>query len=126
MSQKPDNVSEEEWAFYLENPLEHCVSKLSDSKEFVRYNAIDIIRGLGKDGVGAIEPLANLLVSDEAPHNRAHIAFTLAELSNYLSSDQREVLCDILEEALIHEHSEDPKMELQDALDRIPELPYRE
>lgn len=73
-------IPPEEWPDYDEDPVGHCEAALRYGDDFARFNAADILRGLGRDAESAIPLIAEKMRTDEDEQVRAQCAFALIEI----------------------------------------------
>ena len=57
MPDHPPGYTQEEWDSYLRDPCTWCIRELGSVDRNVRYNAADILRGLGPDAEPALPAL---------------------------------------------------------------------
>jgi HEAT repeat protein len=72
----------EEWEEYNTNPVEWCIKALASDDPDVRFNAVDILRGLCPDAENAITPIAKAL-TDSSPGVRSQAAFALIDFGRH-------------------------------------------
>jgi hypothetical protein len=104
-SDVPEGYTAEQWASYLRDPVSYCITELSNPDADIRFNAIDILRGCGRDAFAAIGPLAKLLGRETVTTNRAHCAFALSDLL-YFQPAEAPLALEPLMSALVDEDAE--------------------
>ena len=123
INQIPDGYTKEEWEAYQNDPAAYCIKELANPDSSVRYNAVDILRGLAFDAVEAIPVLSKLIEKEPDIQVRAHAVFTLKELCYYVEKDKREPTIEALNNLLAKEKEEKVIEEIVDALKDINALP---
>jgi hypothetical protein len=101
---------------YCEDTSGYCLTKLNDSDPTTRFSAIEVLRGLGADGVAAIPRLCELLRDDPDEQVRAHCAFALADLAGF-APEAVSAIQEALERAS-RDASEEVRAEAEAALKR--------
>jgi HEAT repeats len=102
---------------YYENPLEYCLRSLDSLDDLVRFQSVDVLRGLATDGIAAISRLCELLRDDPDEQVRAHCAFALADLAEF-APEAVSAIQEALERASC-DASDEVRVEVEAALGRI-------
>nr|WP_086939929.1 HEAT repeat domain-containing protein [Thaumasiovibrio occultus] len=71
--------------FYAD-PVGHCIKALASCDDDVRFNAADILRGLGKEAAPALLALCHHMLADTDSEVRCQCAFALSELCEQLGA----------------------------------------
>lgn len=99
-----DSYTREEWEEYWNDPAKFCAKQLKSSNASIRFNAADILRGLGADAEPALSALAEGL-QDEDKQVRAQCAFALSDIG-YSLKERAQIVVLPLANALKDEDEE--------------------
>jgi len=104
-----DDYTPEERAAYEEDPVSFCIKELKSADENIRFNAVDILRGMGKDGDPAVEPLLDVLLNDPVDTIRAQAAFAMIDLGYSCHNRVTELAIGPLTQALLSDPFEETR-----------------